>query len=166
MNNINFTGIIFIDCWETINSIASPKNMKSENIIIKRFHNKIYNYVNKLSFTHTVYTGSFLNLSNKLLTLATHKLFIDDIKILKTMIKYHKLEDTNWLVCGAAWQLCLHKNSIGFIQLTKLPINIFSTPDIVDTEYFDVNEVTNDDFINDTIVSWEEYPNNIYRLKI
>ena len=173
MNNINFTGVIFIDCWETIDptitasiiQTTSLKNIKSENIIIKRFHDKIYDYINELSFTHTVYTGSHLTLSSKLLTLSTYKLFMDDIKILKTMIKYHKLEDTNWIVCGAAWQMCLHKNNIGFKQLIKLPINIFSTPDIVDTEYFNVHKVTNDNFINDNIVAWEEYPNNIYKLK-
>lgn len=121
---------------------------------IYEFYGRILDFVNPFNFEYVLgsYCGGY----------DTHHWFKEKYPNLiqvTNLSHFTKIvpKNSNILVAGAAWNICLHHNKyFSFNNLHNASYNIYSHPNIVDTQRHKTNRVTDKMFLDD---NWKPVDN-------
>ena len=66
--------------------------------------------------------------------------------------------ESTFLISGQAWEICLHAREFGFIKLLDRGYDVYSSPFLCMTTCSHINNfVTEDNFVLDRYIKWENY---------
>jgi hypothetical protein len=128
-------GIIFIDCWQSINDTSTFKHLPYNF----DFYQNMTECLSKYQATNLVFhTGEFgsLPLATRLLPWHREGTAVNIMDIQHFARHYQDRQLYNWIVVGAHWSRCTHEKPLGFYNLLDLKkldprLKIFSHMDCV-----------------------------------
>jgi hypothetical protein len=162
------TGIIFIDCWQSIIDNSQWVNVPSDFDFYKNMMAVLTANKEKNLVFHTgVYGSCPLSID---LQVWSEQVNAIDIMTLEDFARHYQARKIfNWIVVGAHWQRCTHEKPLGFYNLLDLKkldgrLRIFSHQQCTvkfvndDIENPIVTICTAQDYENDNLI-WEPHYN-------
>jgi len=112
-------GIIFVDCWQTVQDTTEWKHLPIHFDLYQTMIDKLSKYQADNLVFHTGEFGSH-SLSSKLKPWSRQGNAVDFLKLESWTRHYQARELYNWMVVGAHWQRCTHEKPLGFYNLLDI----------------------------------------------
>ena len=161
---MKFNSLILIDVWD------EEWRKKHDTDGSRVFIAKLLDFVEMFSFENVILSLGFDN-TGKASSLPrsgrereggiTHQDVLDvypDAICVQTLddVKSICPENSNVLVGGTAWNLCLHEKPISFVSLHDAGYRVYSSKEICDTSMYSIAIVEDDYFKNDKLIKWQQ----------
>ena len=137
-------GVVFIDCW----TVSPDANGMRDETTHKQFYNRAVEELNNLAIVSKICCG--MTESNPIDTIIEETFDSDTIYLNSTSeFLEHQHKTNNWIIVGAAWNICIHYGPMGINKLVHLEdhnFHIFPEWSIFteDQQYVTVDTVVND----------------------